>query len=79
MIRRECSVWLILDNPVAFRTEAVADENKINYILRLVMVKIRVKCRIILRFFGNKLAVPEYSALDHINVAIRTLGNVEIS
>ena len=43
------------------------------------MVKIRVKCRIILRFFGNKLAVPEYSALDHINVAIRTLGNVEIS
>ena len=30
MIRWECSVWLILDNPVAFRTEAVADENKIN-------------------------------------------------
>ena len=79
MIRRESSVRFILNNTVAFCLEAVADENKINYILRLLMMEIRVKCRIIFRFFGNELAVLENSALNHIDVAVCALRNIEVT
>ena len=79
MIRRKSSVRLVLDNLILFSFEAVADEYKVNYILRLLMVKIRVESRIVLGLCGGELTVLENSALNHINIAVCSLRNVEIS
>ena len=79
VIRREGTVYLILDNTVFLRREAVADKDKINNCVRTVMVEESVEGRIILGILGGKFAVPENTALNHINIAVLTLIDVEIS